>query len=335
MRNVSGMSRKTAEDNGKKQVCFFLLVVTIFLSLPCFSGMEAPAGYRVVSVIWNVLTAVFSYLCFFGIFRERTVSFLCSALYLFSVYRISVLYVRGDLTRAGLMAALPLVLYLLIRLYREEILRKAGYAAVFFLTCALWYAAKSAGRLILHDVPDICFQEKGLYPAQLALHFWTVGVYEAEYGKEVYKAAPMGIGFLLIFGLVLFFCLWYGGAFRGAELEFCAKTAFVLSTLLLLMSLNSFPWDYLQRAGGRFGRLISGLESPACFLSWGTLLTVFLCGFLLRFFQEKSRVLYLAGIFIVIVGIMTSGVYLLDYIVGSQETPYQYRMEEGGFEEEG
>lgn len=321
------------DSSRKRTDVFFLLVIIFFSSAPLFSGMGLSAGYIFLSLILNSVSAAVSFLCFFALFWEDTVGLLCTGLYLFSVYRTSVYLIQGDMAELLRFAALPLVFYLLFRLWKRRFSGEAAFAALLFFTCALWYLLEALIRLFTRPVPLIGFQERGLYPAQLLLHFWTVGVYEIEHDGTLYRAEPMGAGFLLMAGFILFFSLWFGGALKkpAGEPLFPAKAVFLMALLLLLMSFNSFPWDFLQKASGKINMLLSALQTPVCFLSYGTLLLVILCGFLLCFLKERKPFLYTAGIFIVVIGIMTSGLYLSDHVVMRGKAPERYQSEESGF----
>lgn len=149
-------------------------------------------------------------------------------------------------------------------------------------------------------------QERGLYPTQLMFNWWSFGDNYA------------GVGFILMLGFLVFGVLWFSGRLvnLNPSVRKLGKTAWLLGGLLMLMSLEIFPWDAIQRTGHLAASLVSSLQFPNRFLGWGCAFLVLLCCLCLLYFKErKQKVLYFAGLLCVLAGIFTSGMYLDDHVV--------------------
>lgn len=95
----------------------------IFLLLPALAvraGIQTETVYKLVLFGLNFLTAVIAYLCFCGIFQDRTVAGIGSMLYTWAPYRLNDLYCRADLGEAIALSFLPVVFYGLYLLYEGD-----------------------------------------------------------------------------------------------------------------------------------------------------------------------------------------------------------------------
>lgn len=95
----------------------------VFLLLPSAivrAGMSAELVYKFLLFLLNVMTAVISYLCFRGIFRDCLTGMIGSMLYTWTPYRLNDLYCRADLGEAIALCFLPVVFYGLCRVYQED-----------------------------------------------------------------------------------------------------------------------------------------------------------------------------------------------------------------------
>lgn len=106
--------------------------------------------YNIFIIIINFATLLTAYYCFGKMFRDKYIGLMCSALYAFSLYRITVLYGRGCLGEGCAQIFLPLLLYGYYRLFTEDtseqsykniwLLLLTGYSGVLqshTLTCEL------------------------------------------------------------------------------------------------------------------------------------------------------------------------------------------------------
>ena len=100
----------------------------------------------------------------------------------------------------------------------------------------------------------------------------------------------------------------------------------------MLMSLNIFPWDRIQRMNSITASLVSSLQFPNRFLGWGTVFLVAVCGCLLWYFGKVGQKWnYYIGIICILLGVTTSGMYLLDYVNLDKEFYQLYSYEGMGY----
>lgn len=106
--------------------------------------------YNIFIILINFATILTAFYCFRGMFRDKYIGLMCSALYACSLYRITVLYGRGCLGEGCAQIFLPLLLYGYYRLFTEDTEEKRyksiwlilviGYSGVLqshTLTCEL------------------------------------------------------------------------------------------------------------------------------------------------------------------------------------------------------
>ncbi|MGN1146555.1 MAG: hypothetical protein ACI4R5_08900 [Acetatifactor sp.] len=176
-------------------------------------------------------------------------------------------------------------------------------------------------------------QSKGMTLAHLAFHFWRNGSYTPNGETGVFDTHPVGVGFVLILGLFVFAALGFCGAFRkvkGSVKQLGVASA-CLGGLLLFMSTNLFPWDYIRALNGVTAALVSSLEFPHRVLGWGTLFLVTVCGFCLWYFKRCNRLHYLVAVTVAVVCVITSGLYLVDFVTEGWNEVILYNEEGMGF----
>lgn len=146
---------------------------------------------------------------------------------------------------------------------------------------------------------------KGLYLPQLMFNWWRFGDNSA------------GVGFILMLGFLVYGVLWFSGRLEDLErpLRKLGKTAWMLGGLLMLMSLQVFPWDKIQNTSRLAASLVSSLQFPNRFLGWGCVFLVLLCCGCLSYFKKRQqKAFYFIGLLCVLAGITTSGMYLYDHM---------------------
>lgn len=182
----------------------------------------------------------------------------------------------------------------------------------------------------MHYTPDT-IQSRGLYPAQLAFHFWMIGTEPPGSENGMQYAMPMGVGLVLLSVLGIFLILWFSGAFsdgrQDKSLPFARKAA-VVGGIFLLMSLKSFPWDKIQSLCLGTAKLVNRIQLPDRFLGWGTLCLVFLSGFCMRWFMKHNRRLLWGMAVAAAICVFTSDLYLLDYAGSSRDAFCVYGEED-------
>lgn len=106
--------------------------------------------YNIFIILINFATILVAFYCFYKMFKDKYIGLMCSALYAFSLYRISVFFRQGYLGEGCAQIFLPLLLYGYYRLFTEETEKKSyrtiwliltlGYSGVLqshTLTCEL------------------------------------------------------------------------------------------------------------------------------------------------------------------------------------------------------
>lgn len=182
--------------------------------------------------------------------------------------------------------ALVVLLFCVInirKVFRKNTMLELVKGAVSAAAVSMWFIVPFLDYYLTQDVhikhvSARTIQDRGLYLAHLAFHFWSVGKNTPMGDNGMQYSHPVGIGLVLIVGLIIFLILWFGGKLRGKEpdkVSFAKKTA-VISIILLLMSMSIFPWDRIQSMNRIFGALVSSLQFPNRFLGWGTICIVFI-----------------------------------------------------------
>ena len=184
-------------------------------------------------------------------------------------------------------------------------------------------------------------QRTGMTPAHLAFHFWRNGIYTPNGETGVYQTHPVGVGLVLIVGLGLFGALVFGGALRGMNhdadndvnrnISRLAVVSALLGGLLLFMSTNVFPWDAVSGLSSLTATLVSSLEFTHRVLGWGTLFLVTVCGFCLWYLRREGRWHYLTAAAVIIGCVITSSLYLLDFVRQEDDMLTLYNEEGMGF----
>lgn len=173
-------------------------------------------------------------------------------------------------------------------------------------------------------------QDRGLYLAQLLFNWWRFGDNALIGESGMVRSHALGVGFVLGLGFFLFGVLWFGGRLSetGARIWKLGKTAWALGGMLMLMSLEFFPWDRIQNSSRLAASLVSSLQFPNRFLGWGSLFLVLLCCCCLYCFWEKKRKrLFFTALVWVLAGLVTSGLYLYDHVGRDQKHLALYNRE--------
>lgn len=221
------------------------------------------------------------------------------------------------------------------KIFRPETFLELAKGALAAIGVSLWYLVPFVDYYLTQNVhikyvSARTIQDRGLYGAQLLFNYWQFGsnVLLGENGMRLSHA--LGIGLVLILGLGLFAVLWFSGKLskKGEPALKLAKASAVLGSLLLLMSLNIFPWDKIQHINGITAALVSSIQFPNRFLGWGTVCLVAVCGYCLLLFRERGqKYCYYAGMLVVLLGVTTSGMYLIDHVIRDQPQVSIYNEE--------
>lgn len=225
-------------------------------------------------------------------------------------------------------------------------IRKIWNKAVFFTLLkgsvgaallSLWYLVPFIDYYLTEDVrirhlSARMIQERGLYLGQLLGLFYKMPMNSVVSGIGMANSDPYGCSVILVAGLVFFLILWYSGKLRDkSPLARFAKVSAILAAVLLLFSLQIFPWDRLQALGSVPASLISSLQVPYRFIGWGVCLLVAVMGYC---FAGRTVYLGKMGNYIVL-GIMflavVSACFFLDDINKNRLCSKVYNEEAIGF----
>jgi len=267
-----------------------------------------------------------------------------------------------------------IILYCLVyvrRILNGKVFMALCKAALSTLLVNLWFIVPFLDYYVTQDVhikhvSARTIQDRGLYFAHLAFHFWSRGINTPTGDNGMQYSHPVGIGMVLIAALGVFLILWFSGAFRklkSREVCFVKVTAGV-GVLLLLMSTYIFPWDRIQDLHPILASLVSSLQFPNRFLGWGTVCLVLIFGFCMQYLmyggirQEsglaepasaissrneagqqdggagRDRTGRKTGAFLLaaaaVIGVTTSSMYLLDFVNSGEDYFVLYNEESMG-----
>ncbi len=224
------------------------------------------------------------------------------------------------------------------RIFRKKTFLELAKGALGAIGLSLWFLVPFLDFYLTQDVhikhlSARRIQDTGMTLAHLAFQFWRNGNYTPNGQTGVYQSHPVGVGLVLVLGLGMFLVLWLGGAFRGRKggLFLLAKISALLGILLLFMGTNAFPWDWISGLGPLAATLVSSLEFTHRVMGWGTLFLVTVGGFCLWYFRQENRGHYLAAVVVAIVCVVSSGVYMMDFVIREGGAFYIYNEEGMGF----
>ena len=254
-------------------------------------GIGAESVYRIFMLCLQIGTLLSAWKLFNTLFQEKVVAVVGVLLYMTCPYRWYLCYDKGDIERCVAWMLIPLLIW---GFYGYAAKRELKYLVAAVLTLAgigyadnvmvwivmgiavlgsIWYrklrllAPVVLGGLLylpgglrfikyllmgatdIANMPVETIMGKGYMPGR----FFTVFFYP--------KDLP-GLGAGLLCGVLLFLWLLASGEKMPKQ-----KYSFAgaISVLLLCLSLEVFPWDLVQRAGGPLFRLISLINSPNIF----------------------------------------------------------------------
>lgn len=134
--------------------------------------------------------------------------------------------------------------------------------------------------MIIHHVSARTIQEIGLYPAQLFFSFFHRGESRDLVNNGLREVEALGVGISLMFGLGVFLLLWISR--QRTETEDmrirAGKVAAILAMLAMAMSLEIFPWTWIQFQNKLTETLVSSIQYPNRFLMIATLLLTLTVG---------------------------------------------------------
>lgn len=225
------------------------------------------------------------------------------------------------------------------RIFRKTTFFQLAKGALAAVAMSIWYLVPFMDFYLNEDVhirhvSARTIQDRGLYFPQLFFHWWKLGNNAVSGELGMVESHAMGIGFVLGSGLLFFCVLWFSGELRNQSSRVISlgKLSGLLGIMLMLMSLNIFPWDRIQRTNAIVASFVSSIQFPNRFLGWGTAFLVTVCGCLLWYFiKRKRRGHFYVGIACVLISVSTSSIYLIDHLCRDARYLYIYNEEGMGF----
>lgn len=364
----------------------------IFLLLPSLlvrAGAPVEFVYKLLLFGLNVATAGISYLCFYGIFRDRLTGVMGSMLYTWAPYRLNDLYCRADLGEAIALCFLPILFYGLYQICREEtdsreyrrlwIVLALGYTlivqayllsflvavgftilygiltwkrifrrpalivllktAAAFLVCNLWlflilFLRLREGTFSMAAFRGEMIQSGGVFPSVFLQLFFLNGSSFRTAGVGTENMQPMGVGFAVTAGVLIFLWLVFVGRYRDRmeDREFCRfeKSMGIAGAIVAVMATNCFPWDWLQKQNGVFFRLIASLQSPSRLMPMVLLCFIVLtCGVVWQVKKQEKASVGMSLAMMIAALSLVSVQYLTGDILSTGEPRSLYGVEYG------
>lgn len=195
----------------------------------------------------------------------------------------------------------------------------------FLVPCLDYYLTQN---IHIKNLAARTIQNAGLTLSHLFFHFWQRGSKTPLGDNGAQFTYPVGVGLVLLVGLAVFLVLWFNG-FSDDHKEKkqikLGKVAAVLGVVLLIMSLNVFPWDHLQELGQVFAALVSSMQFPTRVLGWATVLLVVVFGTALWFFEQKGWITVIrVGFGVVLFSVLTSTCYMSEHVLEGAGTFHVY-----------
>lgn len=152
------------------------------------------------------------------------------------------------------------------------------------------------GDFVIHHVSARTIQERGLYIAHLLNVIPFAGGSTEFTDTGMQDTACVGIGFSLLVVLLAWFYIWFvegrncleKGILKKKEFGF-AKLAAAFAVLAMIMSLNVFPWDWIQSKHSILATLVSSLQFPTRLLTIACVLLVALAGVVSKYIMGLNR----------------------------------------------
>lgn len=291
-------------------------------------GVDVIQCFNIFIVFINLLTVVISYFCFKDVFKSRKTAMLLTSFYSTSVFRMSELYYRGAVGEFAAMAFLPLIMCALYRIYscnenklNTAVIFASGMTGVlanhiitFFLViicivfvCLLFikdtFKWNTIKTYLLSAVFTIALSAYFIIPfldyyisvdtmvshvagtGNSGLYYMSALIidYFDFFGSSDRLTYSPGLFLMMSFLFSLIFIIYK--KLKGKNIR-----VFILAAILLVISSNLFPWDYLISVSRVF-RFVSLIQYPFRFLIIGMIVLTYLAGVLLNYLFSADNLL--------------------------------------------
>lgn len=238
--------------------------------------------------------------------------------YRFSVIPLSIGYagsIMSDLPTFEIVMMATVIICIFVMLTRKKFKQFIIVAEAILVGIILggWSAFLQIRDMAAFDT----IQSRGLYLSGLLIQFWKIESNLPDTDPSMLYYNPVGLGIVPFIGLVIFLLLWFAGHIKPVKNDtdsfMCSMS--VASVVFILMSLRLFPWDRIQTSNVIASRMVGILESPERFVGMAAICIAISIGYVLVLLKEKFQTykpLYYVGIIVVLIGVVTSGLYLID-----------------------
>lgn len=166
------------------------------------------------------------------------------------------------------------------------------------------------GDFVIHNVSARTIQMRGVYIAHLFTAIPFFGHNTIFFDNGMFETAPVGVGFTLMLVLFFWLYLWFVG--KGTELEngllkkqevILGKIVAIFAIIAMIMSLNLFPWDWIQSKHSILTTLVSSLQFPTRLFTIASILLVTLAGVVCKYIISSGKELWKTVLVLVMCGL--------------------------------
>jgi hypothetical protein len=155
---------------------------------------------------------------------------------------------------------------------RKELWGQTGLAVMLFLLLNGSYLYSmlqylKSGEFVVNPVSGQAIQTNGVQIAQLFMCFYQAGASHNFGTNGVNNAVPVGVGFVLLVAVLVFFYMIfiYGSEFEKKEKR-NGWIVFWIGFAGCLLGLLCFPWDSILKINGFTSSMVSMIQAPWHFL---------------------------------------------------------------------
>ncbi len=193
-------------------------------------------------------------------------------------------------------------------------------AAILCLLLSVWFLVPFldcfVNQSVVIQTTELNIQERGTFLIQLFSLFTT------GYGDGLYygiaNRMPLSIGASLVAGMAaMFYCLYNRHKWQLAKTAHFGwiRVVLAVAALNLVMTLEMFPWDNIQRTLGRLGSIICSMQFPWRWLAVAVPLLVMGTVFALHLMENADRRMYTAFVAAILGGlVITTGYFYFRFI---------------------
>ena len=238
----------------------------------------------------------------------------------------------------GGMALLLCILYMkkVCRMQTFLVLCKTG---LFTLLINAWFLVPFldyyiTGDFVVNHLGGVSVQARGVYLVHYLFAFFRDGISSNTDNMGMQQTESLGVGFAVTVCLFVYLWIVFTGRYKEKEQtkiqEYGSKIA-LIGGIVMILSTNFFPWDYLQHSNRIFSALISSLQFPMRLLTVTSLCFAFVAGLVVWQIHkwEKPAVFRIFVIGIMGIAILTTQ-YLTNDTLKSRLPLYLYNAENMG-----